>query len=396
MHKKMKTKRIYLDYAATAPVSDGVFRAMKPYFSEVFGNTESIHSFGQEAMQALDDARETIAKALQVNFREIVFTSGATEANNLALFGTLANVTDLPKSFIPNIVVSSIEHASVFSACEALRRKGVEIRFAAPDANGIVSPESIKELLDERTIFVSVMYGNNEVGTIQPIPAIGKIIRDFRGDKKFPLFHTDAVQVFQFLSLHPYELNADLVTLSSHKLYGPKGAGMLFVRGGVAISPISFGGNQEFGFRPGTINVPSIVGFAKAIEEAEKNRETRGKNIFALKKYFLSAIKKLGKLAVINGVAESGKTFRKSLPNIVSVYFPKNTAESVVVALDLADIAVSAGSACNARGTTSSRVIREITNNEERARKSVRFSFGEKTTKAELQKVIKELQKILG
>lgn len=391
----MKKNKIYLDYAATTPVSEGVFRAMKPYFSAVFGNTESIHSFGQKAMQALDSARETIAKALQVDFREIIFTAGATEANNLALFGTLATIADLPKSFTPNIIVSAIEHASIFSGVEALRRKGIEIRFAKPDANGIIAPETIQELLDEQTILVSIMYGNNEVGTIQPIPAIGKIVHDFRGDKKFPLFHTDAVQAFQFLPIQPIALNADFVTLSSHKVYGPKGVGMLFIRNGIEISPISFGGNQEFGFRPGTINVPGIVGFAKAIAAAEKNRVHRGKKIFALKKYFLSEIKKLGKSAVVNGVPESGKTFKKSLPHIVSVYFPKNTAESMIIGLDLAGIAVSAGSACNARGTTSSRVIREITKNEERARRSVRFSFGEKTTKAELQKVIKELRKIL-
>lgn len=389
--RKPMSAGVYLDYAATTPVDATVLRAMQPYFSQIFGNTESIHSFGQAAMQALDTARMHIADALAVDFREIIFTGSATEANTMVLQGVTRSFPLVKK---PNIILSAIEHASVFNTAVALRQQGIEIRFIKPDQHGLITPRMVQDALDENTLLVSIQFANNEVGTIEPIAAIGNILRTFRGEKKFPLFHSDAVQAFQFLPVHPHELGVDFLTLSSHKLYGPKGVGLLFIRAGTPLQPLFFGGNQEFHLRPGTVNLPSIVGFAAALVLAEKNRRVRTRKVFLRKKEFIAGLKTLKAQTSINGFSETGKGFAHALPNVVNVYFPKFSAEHIVVGLDLAGVAVSAGSACNARGTTSSRVIREMTDDEDRARKSIRFSFGEKTTNADIRKTIRILKKI--
>ena len=325
-------KGIYLDYAASTPVSEAALRAMKPYLSGGFGNTESVHSFGREAEKAVSEAREAVAKALGLppasGFREIVFTASATEANNLALrgvVGSLGSSTSLGKLNFreANIVISSIEHSSVYETARALEKEGVEIRLARPDKRGVVSPEAVRKLLDGNTLLVSVMQGNNETGAIQPITAIGKAIAEFKvkSPKSKILFHTDAAQSFMYLALRPHECGVDLATLSSHKMHGPKGAAALFVRdglsaqAGVKIAPQITGGAQERGLRAGTLNVSAIAGFGAAIAEAEKKRAGRAKKVSALRKYFWEALRKNIKSVGVNG------DMKNSLPHIFNLHF---------------------------------------------------------------------------
>ncbi len=380
-------KRIYLDYAASTPVSEAVSRAMRPYFSDVFGNSESAHSFGREAQKAVDGAREVLAGALGVGFREIVFTGSATEANNMALRGVVHG-----HGKGKNIVISSIEHSSVYKTAEVLGREGIEVRLARPGRDGIVAPETVKKLLDGNTLLVSVMQGNNEIGTIQPIAEIGKMIKEKRlkiKDSDFPLFHTDAAQSFAYLPLRPRESYVDLATTSGHKMYGPKGVAALFVRGGVKLAPQTTGGEHERGLRAGTLNIPAIVGFAEAVKNAEERRKTRVERTNEFRRYFWESLKKIDKSAEVNGSLEN------FLPHILNIYFPNVFAEELVIALDMQGVAVSAGSACTAGAQTVSRTVRETYQDEERARRSVRVSFGDFTTKSELANVLKILKSLI-
>lgn len=431
----MRNKRIYLDYAASTPIAPEVEQAMRPYFLKKFGNAGSLHSFGQEALAAVDNARETIAKAINANFREVIFTGSATEANNLALRGALRGVKGQGSRVKrPRIIVSAIEHESVLETARDLSSRGgsalggeqdgVEVVIIPVDRNGIINLKKLKSALNERTILVSVMYANNEIGTIQPISEIAKIISDFRkglgfrveglekGKKLtpnpyalYPLFHTDAVQAFQSLDCNVGDLGVDMMTLSAHKIYGPKGIGALYVRQvtsdkqngktnsmshvAFSISPIITGGNQEFGLRSGTENVPLIVGFAKAVELASANRNSEFQRIKKLKDYFWQGLKK------IYPRAERNSDLERSLPNILNIYFPSHEAQYVLTKFDLAGIAVSAGSACSARSIEPSYVIKALGYSDERAKHSIRFSFGRPTTKKDIDSAIGVIRKLL-
>jgi cysteine desulfurase len=451
-------KKIYLDYAASTPVDQRVLAAMRPYFSGRFGNPGSLHSFGQEAIAAVDKARETIAKAINANSGEIIFTGSATESNNIALRGltqTLRrftrknfcasprNVRDVPR---PRIIVSAIEHESVLETAEDLsagggsafsakggpasgrggKKDGVEVIYLPVNKNGLVDLVALKKSLNERTILVSIMYANNEIGTIQPLFEIKKIIDDFKKRNfqfsifnfqknttyhplltTYPLFHTDAAQAFQFLDCDVEKLGVDLLTLSSHKIYGPKGIGALYVHGLPTthyLLPTITGGGQEFGLRSGTENVPAIVGFAEAVRLIAKSRERDGERIAKLRDYFWKELKKIYPKAEINGVSSStnnesdpNKRIRKfvkdslfadKLPNILNVYFPHHTSEYLLTKFDLAGLAASSGSACRSRALAPSYVIKTLGHSEEGAKHSVRFSFGRPTTKNEIQKAL--------
>lgn len=396
-------KGICLDYASSTPVSSGVMSKMMPYFSTHFGNSESVHSFGREVDSAVMEAREVVAHALgrslASGFREVIFTSSATEANNLVLRGVIGSSTSSRKlNLHPNIVISSIEHSSVYMTSVALQEEGIEVRVAHPDRNGIVSAESVKKLLDENTILVSVMHGNNEIGTIQPIEKIGSMIKEERlksclrrqaKEKTYPLFHTDAAQSFMYLGLHPEECGVDFATLSGHKMHGPKGVAVLFVREGLKLNPQITGGVQERGLRAGTLNVSAIVGFAEAIKESEERRKIKVKRVSELKKYFCGEIKKNIKIAEVNG------DMKNSLPHILNIYFSGVRAEELVIALDMHGVAVSSGSACASRAESASRTVREVYQSEERAMSSVRFSFSENTSKKELDQTILSLRSII-
>ncbi|MBI3046115.1 MAG: cysteine desulfurase [Candidatus Harrisonbacteria bacterium] len=452
----MRLKRYYFDYAAGTPLDSRVKKAMEPYWSKKFGNPGALHWFGQEASAAIFQARDIVAKSIGANYREIIFTSSATEANNLALRGAVKMVqqfstgtavlslqrrepatprSDFPPSaepskselrsfrtktaepFLPKIIVSSIEHDSILETARDLEKDGVEVVYLPVDKNGLVDLKKLKDALDERTILVSAMYVNNEVGIIQPISKISEIIRNFREVKSqklnvkssamaYPLLHTDAVQAFNYLNCDVNELGVDLLTLSAQKIYGPKGAGALFMKhetrnlkqkemfhaSSFMLHPIITGGNQqEYGLRGGTENVPAIVGFGKAVELVEKSRNSENKRLRKLQEYFLARMKKIAPKAKLNGPED----LEKRNPNNLNFYFPGSAAQELLIKLDLAGFAVSPGSACTARTCQPSHVLTAMGHSEERAMSSLRFTFGRPTTKAEIDRLTKVLMRVL-
>ncbi len=383
--------KIYFDYAATTPIDPEVMKATKPYLEGKFGNPSSLHFFGQEAISAIDGSRETIANAISADFREIIFTGSATEANNLVLRG-LVKQFSFSKDFQPRIIISSIEHESVLETARDLENFGVDVVYLPVQENGIVDLEILKRALNDRTILVSIMYANNEIGIIQPIKEISKIIKDFRKEKNFPLFHTDAVQAFQYLDCGVKNLSVDLMTLSAHKIYGPKGIGVLYAKNLKLknyLQPVITGGGQEFGFRSGTENVPAIVGFGKAVELVVQSKEKELKRISELSNYFLKELKKIFPKIEVNGSGEKTS-------NILNIYFPKQTAEDLLIKLDMLGIAVSSGSACSVRSSKPSHVLRAMGFKEERIRGSIRFSFGRFTIEKEVKEALKRLKTIFN
>ena len=385
-------EKIYLDYAATTPVDEKVEKAMRPYFSASFGNAGSLHSFGRDAVTAIDSARDAVAQKIGADFRDVIFTGSATEANNLALRGIIKALGFRqlgagrlePSGLAPKILVSSIEHESVLETARDLSAGGVEVVVLPVDGKGFVDLEKLESSLDERTVLVSVMYANNEIGTIQPVAEISKIIKKF--DYKI-LFHTDAVQAFQYLDCNVNMLGVDFLTLSAHKIYGPKGVGALFARNtdSTPLNPVITGGGQEFGLRSGTENVPSIVGFAKTVEITAEAREKEKKRVGELRGHFWRELKKIYPAAEINGIIDGNST----LPNILNICFPGYRAEELLIKFDEAGIAVSAGSACQSRSAKSSHVLQALGFSEERARSSIRFSFGRLTEEREIKEALK-------
>lgn len=385
-------KKIYLDYAATTPVDPEVLRAMQPYFGKKFGNPGSLHSFGQEAIKAVDESREKIAKAIGADFREVIFTGSATEANNLALRGAVKFFGN-PRAGA-RIIASAIEHESVLETAKDLERDGVEVVYIPVDKEGFVDLKKIENALNERTVLVSVMYANNEVGTVQPIAEIAKIVKA----KSRSLFHTDAVQAFQYLNCNVNDLGADLMTLSAHKIYGPKGIGILYVRnpkpGAYNLKPIIAGGGQEFGLRSGTENAPYIAGFAEAVRIAEENRQKEKERVAELRDYFWAEFKKICPKAELNGPA-ADLSYDKRLPNNLNVYIPDVESQFFLTELDLAGVAASSGSACSARSLTPSYVIEALGCAKERAKRSVRFSFGKHINRDDIDEAIKRIKNII-
>lgn len=392
-------RKIYFDYAATTPLDKSVEEALLPYFREKFGNPSSLHFFGQEAIKAVDESREKIANAIGANFREIIFTGSATEANNFALRGVVKSLKiENLKLKIPRIVVSAVEHESVLDTARDLEKEGVEVVIIPMDQEGFVDIKKLKDSLNERTVLVSVMYANNEVGTVQPITEIAEIIREFKNlkikiknsdEKMYPLFHTDAVQALQWFNCNVDKLGVDLMTISSHKIYGPKGIGALYVRdyGRKILSPLITGGGQEFGFRSGTENVPLIVGFARAVELVKENREKENKRMKDLGSYFLDNIKKIKPKIKLNGG-------EPKLPNIFNIYFPGYLPDEILLKMDMVGIAVSAGSACQARSAEKSHVLRAIGRSRDVISSSVRFSFGRFTTKKDIDEALSRIKLI--
>jgi len=420
-------KRIYFDYAASTPMDPRVERAMRPYFLAKFGNAGSLHSFGQEAIAAVDAARATVARLIGADFHEVIFTGSATEANNLALRGAVARwkeneISKNPKSPIvkPRIIVSAIEHESVLETAHDLERDGVaDVVYIPVNQEGFVDAIAVARAIAgsgdnndaKRTVFVSIMYANNEIGSVQPIATIAEVIRVARvrnGDGRYPLFHTDAVQAFQFLDCDVQKLSVDMMTLSAHKIYGPKGVGALYVRNNnvahnksnagplTTLKPIVTGGGQEFGARSGTENVPLIVGFAKAAELATAARKGEAKRLTALMQYLIKGIKKTSRKNEENG-PRGGRVLsaQNALPNILNMYFPDHSAEDLIVRLDLAGIAISSGSACRARAAQPSYVVRALGYPEARAKSSIRISLGRNTTKSEIDHLIKAIGNLM-
>ena len=375
-----------MDYQATTPVDPRVFEAMRPYFSEVFGNAASrTHVFGWEAEAAVEEARHQIAAALGAEDKEMVFTSGATESDNLAVFG----VARLLREKGRHIVTAQTEHHAVLDACRALEREGFEVTRLAPDGTGAIAPDQVRAALRDETILVTLMLANNEIGTIHPIPEIGAVCRE-RG----VLFHTDAVQGFTKIPFDVASGSVDLASVTAHKLYGPKGTGALYVRGRnprVRLAPIFHGGGHERGLRSGTLNVPGIVGFGKAVEIAMAERETESRRLRLLRRRLDRAVRDRVEDARLNGAPlpeiDADGALRPGerecrLPGNLNLSFAGVDGEALIA--ELKDLAVSSGSACTSASIEPSHVLRAIGVPDALAHASIRFGLGRFTTEEEV------------
>jgi len=396
-------QKIYLDHSATTPVDKKVLAAVLPYFTEKFGNPSSIHCFGQEAVAGVDKARGQLAKFLNCNSEEIIFTSGATESDNLALFGV---IKALEKKGVknPHIITSIIEHDAVLEPCMKLEKQGVEITYLPVKPNGLVDVSQFRKAVKDNTVLVSVMYVNSEVGSIQPIREIGKIIKKInrkklnewkkmrtknRGEKPLPIyFHTDATQAVNFLNCDTKYLQTDLLSLSGHKIYGPKGVGALFVKRGTEIEAVQLGGHHENNFRSGTLNVPGIVGIGKAISLIDKKDNTN-KKIVWLRDTLVDGIKKNIPDVILNTDRDN------ATPAQAHFSFLGVEGESILIALDLKGVAVSTGSACASGSLKASHVLIAMGIKKEIAHNSIRLSLGKNNTEAEIKKVLKILPGII-
>ncbi|HAJ44383.1 MAG: Cysteine desulfurase NifS [Candidatus Azambacteria bacterium GW2011_GWE1_42_9] len=384
-----KNNKIYLDFAATTPVDREVLKVMMPYFSEKFGNASSTHSFGQEAIAAVDKARETIAQCFNCDFSEIIFTGSATEANNLAILGIVKNVQKF------HIISTKIEHESVLEPLKELEKSGHEITYLTVDKTGLIKIADLEKAIKDNTILISVIYANNEIGTIQPIKEIGKLLEKINKKRKEGglskiYLHTDAVQAINYLECRPDWLKIDLLTFSGHKIYGPKGIGGLYIRKNSPLSPIIFGGGQEFGLRSGTENVASIVGLAKAVESAFNNKVKNFKKVSDLRNQMLAdIIKHSGESAKLNGSPKS------CLPNILSIRFSGLSNETLIVALDRAGVAVSAGAACSSRALAVSHVLIAIGLTPKQVKESIRISLGKDITAREIKMATEIINKTI-
>jgi cysteine desulfurase len=374
-------KRIYLDYAATTPTHPEVVEAMLPYFGQAFGNPSSIHFQGQEAKAAVEEARERIAAFIAARGEEIVFTSGGTEANNFALKGIAYANEDKGN----HIITTAIEHHSMIEPCQFLAGQGFEITYLPVDSYGLVDPEKVEEAITDNTIMVSVLHANNEVGTIEPIKEIGEIAH-----RRGIYFHTDAVQTVGHIPVNVNELGVDLLTISAHKLYGPKGVGALYIRNGTKIASFVHGGGQERKRRAGTENVPAIVGFGKAVEMAEAEMAMERKRLLPLRDRLIRGLSER-----IDNIRLNGHP-RRRLPNNVNVSIDFVEGESMLLNLDLAGIAASSGSACSSVALEPSHVLSAMGLPPEQAFGSLRFTLGRETAEEDIDRVLEILPQIVA
>ncbi|MEH7109520.1 cysteine desulfurase family protein [Bacillus sp. JJ1764] len=375
-------ERIYLDHAATSPMQPRVIDKMLDVMNATFGNPSSIHSFGREARHQIDLAREVMAESIGAKENEIIFTSGGTEADNMALFGT----AETYQSNGRHIITTQIEHHAVLHACQKLEKLGFEVTYLPVDESGRISLDVLKSALRDDTILVSIMYGNNEVGTLQPIKEIGELLKDHQAK-----FHTDAVQAYGLENIDVNECFIDLLSVSAHKINGPKGTGFLYVRSNVKISPRVFGGEQERKRRAGTENVASIAGFAEAVKIAEEERAAKRESFRNYKEILVQRLCDAHVDFSINGSLEY------SLPHVLNLSFPGTNVEAMLVNLDLAGIAVSSGSACTAGSIEPSHVLVAMFGKQsERLVNSIRFSFGFTTTEEEIIRAAEETAKVVS
>jgi cysteine desulfurase len=374
-------KEIYLDNAATTPVDPVVLQAMLPCFTEIYGNPSSLHAFGQKAKHAIEDARHSVAAFIGAEPAEIIFTSSGTESDNFAIKGVACARRDNGN----HIITSKIEHHAVLETCHFLEKQGFEITRIPVDKHGLVDPADVKKAITEKTILISIMHANNEIGTIQPIAEIGEIARE-RG----VYFHTDAVQTFGHLPIAVKDLNVDILSASGHKFYGPKGVGILYVRKGTRIHPFIHGGNQENGRRASTHNVPGIVGFGKAVDLAKEEMGQEKERLTSLRDKLINGILKTIEFTRLNGHPAH------RLPNNINVSISYVEGESMLLNLDMEGIACSIGSACTSSSLEPSHVMMAIGFPPELAHGSLRFSLGKQTSEDDISHVLTILPGIVA
>ena len=422
-----KSKIIYLDYASATPIDKRVVSIMNTVFKKYYANPSAIHELGVKTSNLLEDSRKYIAEVLDARPNEIIFTGGATENNNLAIMGVLEKVKDIFS--VPHIVTTNIEHPSVMEVCKYLEQtKQAEVTYVSVEENGIIDPRKIQKALKSNTVLVSVMYANNEIGTIQPIKEIAKEIRYYKKIKKdsflnglagvgapenrgpeknylfkfsnvFPVFYTDATQAINYLPINVLKLGVDMLSFNGDKIYGPKDVGVLFVKKNVPLIKIMFGGNQESGMRPGTENVASIVGLSEALKITEKIKEKETKRLETLRDYF---IKKLMSKTVFDMEVKINGGMENRLPNNINITIPKIPSDLLVLELSARGIYISEKSACKSGEKKGSYVIEAICPvsrpplaKGRDGEGSLRFSLGRETTKMDIDYTIKSLKEIL-
>ncbi len=378
-------RRIYLDNSATTKPDDRVIEAMLPYLTEKFGNASSIHFFGQESRAAVDKARHQTAGLINSRPSEVIFTSGGTESNNLAIRGVL----EANEKHGRHVVTSAIEHSAVKNVCEDLEKRGYEVTYLPVYENGIVKLDDVKAAVRDDTVLVSIMMANNEIGTIQPIDDIGRLVKELRAAGRKIWFHTDAVQAAGKVPVDVEAIGCDLLSLSAHKIYAPKGTGALYVRRGVRLHPQNIGGRQERGIRGGTESVANIVAFGKACELAAENLESNASNLRSLRDRFEQGVAERISDSELNGDSAH------RLPNISNISFRFIEGEGLLINLDMQGIAVSTGSACSSGSLEPSPVIRALGRNDELARGAIRFSFGKDNTSEDVDRVLDILPKAI-
>ena len=374
-------RRVYLDYAATTPTDPEVVKAMQPYFTDRFGNPSSPHSFGQEAKRAIEESRENIASFIGAKSEEIIFTSGGTESNNF----TLKGIAYANKNKGNHLITSAIEHHAITEPAKFLEKQGFKVTYLKVDKYGLVNPQDVKNAITDKTILISIMHANNEIGVIQPIQEIGKIAKE-----KGIYFHTDAVQTFGHFPINVDELNVDLLSSSAHKLYGPKGVGVLYIRKGIRISSFMQGGDQENSRRASTHNVGGIVGFGKAVELAKAKMGEEREKLVPLRDKLIKGILRNIDLARLNGHPT------KRLPNNVNVSVEHIEGESMILNLDMEGIACSTGSACTSSSFEASHVLLAIGLSPEVAHASLRFTLGRYTKEDEIDYVLEVLPRVVN
>ncbi|HUR97922.1 MAG TPA: cysteine desulfurase family protein [Pyrinomonadaceae bacterium] len=390
-------RRIYLDNSATTPIAPEVLEAMLPYLQDKFGNASSIHFFGQEARAAVDKARHQIAALINARPAEIIFTSGGTEANNLAIRGLLESQKQKPDNKggryfdaqgdrKVHIVTTQIEHPAVKNVCEDIEKLGgYEVTYLPVYENGVIRIEDLKAAIRDHTGLISIMTANNEIGTIQPIEEIGQLVKELRSAGRKIYFHSDAVQAAGKMPVDVEAIGCDLLSISAHKIYAPKGVGALYVRRGVRLQAQNVGGRQERGTRGGTESVPNIVAFGRACELAAEELEESSTRLGKLRDRF-----EQGVFELIGDVTNNGDTERR-LPNISNLSFKRIEGEGLLINLDMAGVAISTGSACSSGSLEPSPVIRALGRDDELARGAIRFSFGRFNTEEDVTRVLEVL-----
>lgn len=376
-------RRIYLDNSATTYTDKEVLQKMLPYFSEVYGNGSSQHFFGREALVAIDEAREKVAKAIGAKPTEIYFTSGGTESDNWAIKGAAHALREKGN----HIITTAIEHPAVIKTCQALEKEGFEVTYLPVDNEGFVTAEQVEKAITDKTILISVMTANNEIGTIEPIREIGAVAKAHK-----ILFHTDAVQAVGNVPIDVVKDNIDMLSISAHKFYGPKGVGVLYKRNGVKIGRFMDGGEQERNMRASTLNTPGIVGLGAAIEIAVRDREKNNKHVAELRDYFVKELLANVKDIKYNGPVDTSRR----LPSNANFSFEYIEGESILMSLDLEGIAVSSGSACSSGSLEPSYVLLSVGVPIELAHGSIRFSFGKNNTMEEVKYTLEKLYAIVA